>query len=183
MIRSREDLRFYLQEDKKQYDLRHPWWLGIFCGSELSHAYRLVRSLRKYEYALNDSYSFWGKLRLAFRTLSHKRLAFKYKIFIVPNRVGYGLRIRHFGGGIYINCHSMGNYCGITSGVVVGNKGSNENRATIGNNVGLTLGCKIIGKINIGDNVTVAPNSVVVKDVPSNAIVSGISAKILKFKE
>lgn len=55
--------------------------------------------------------------------------------------------------------------------------------ATIGNNVDLTIGCKVIGGIKIGDNVTVAPNSVVVKDVPANAIVSGIPAKILKMKE
>lgn len=53
----------------------------------------------------------------------------------------------------------------------------------IGNNVDLTVGCKVIGGVHIGDNVTVAPNSVVVKDVPANAIVSGIPATILKMKE
>lgn len=77
----------------------------------------------------------------------------------------------------------MGCYCSANAGVVVGNKDSQENRASIGNNVSLNVGCKVIGKINIGDNVIVAPNSVVVKDVPTNAIVSGIPAKIIKFKE
>ena len=47
----------------------------------------------------------------------------------------------------------------------------------------MTTGCKVVGKITVGNNVIIAPNSVVVKDVPDNAIVSGIPAKILKFKE
>lgn len=42
---------------------------------------------------------------------------------------------------------------------------------------------KIIGKIKIGDNAVVCPNSVVIKDVPANAIVSGVPAQIVKIKE
>ncbi len=45
----------------------------------------------------------------------------------------------------------------------------------------MTSGCKIIGGISVGDNVIIAPNTVVVKDVPPNAVVSGIPSKILKF--
>ena len=37
--------------------------------------------------------------------------------------------------------------------------------------------------MKIGDNVTIAPNAVVVKDVPDNAIVAGVPAKVIKFKE
>ncbi len=74
----------------------------------------------------------------------------------------------------------MGEWCTVTGGVVVGNRGSQQNRPTIGNNVSLTLGCKVIGLIHIGDNVIVGPNSVVVKDVPANSVVSGIPARIIK---
>lgn len=45
----------------------------------------------------------------------------------------------------------------------------------------MTIGSKIIGGVTIGSNVIVAPNSVVVKDVPDNAVVSGIPAKILSI--
>lgn len=76
----------------------------------------------------------------------------------------------------------MGNYCAINCGVLVGNKHSRYEIPVIGDNVDLTAGCKVIGRVNIGNNVIVAPNSVVVKDVPDNAIVTGIPAKILKFK-
>ena len=54
---------------------------------------------------------------------------------------------------------------------------------SINNHVDLTTGCKTIGPISIGDNTIVAPNSVVFKDVPEGAVVSGIPAKILKIKE
>ena len=46
--------------------------------------------------------------------------------------------------------------------------------------VELTLGCKVIGGITIGNNVIVAPNSVVVKDVPDNSVVSGVPARTIK---
>ncbi len=74
----------------------------------------------------------------------------------------------------------MGENCRINGGVVVGNKDSQANIAVIGNNVRLSIGCKIIGKIFIGDNAIVAPNSVVIKDVPSGAVVSGVPAIIIK---
>ena len=78
---------------------------------------------------------------------------------------------------------SMGDYCRVQSGVVVGNVGDNEHRPVIGNHVALGLGCKVYGKITIGDNVSVLPNAVVTHDVPANAIVGGVPARIIKYKE
>lgn len=74
----------------------------------------------------------------------------------------------------------MGKNCSVNKGVVIGNKKGQENRAVIGDNCWFTLGCKIIGKVYIGDNVIVCQNSVVVKDVESNSIVSGVPAKVIK---
>lgn len=99
----------------------------------------------------------------------------------MPNTVGPGLRIPHLNGGIIVNCKSIGNNCTINSGVIIGNNDRGE-LAEIGDNVNLTVGCKIIGGVHIGNNAVVAPNSVVVKDVPENAVVSGIPATILKNK-
>ena len=42
---------------------------------------------------------------------------------------------------------------------------------------------KYWGGVKIGNNVTIAPNAVVVKDVPDNVVVGGVPAKILKIKE
>ncbi len=57
----------------------------------------------------------------------------------------------------------------------------NTQIAEIGDNVELAVGCKVIGRIIIGNNVIVAPNAVVVKDVPDNAIVGGVPATIIKI--
>ena len=182
MIKTKKELNFYLEEDKKQFPMSIPWRLGIYIGNEKSHAWRLVRALRYYEYALNNSNSLFGKIRLIFRKIRYSQLRLKTGIFLPPNTIGYGLKILHFNGGIYINAKSIGNYCILTSGVVVGAKNNQDCKPIIGNNVNLTLGCKIIGEIKIGDNVVVAPNSVVIKDVADNEVVSGIPAQIIKHK-
>ena len=85
------------------------------------------------------------------------------------------------GGGIIINANSIGNYCGANVGVVIGNNHGYDDRPHIGDHVALTMGCKIYGSIRIGNNVIVAPNSVVVKDIPDNCVVSGVPAKIIKY--
>ena len=85
-------------------------------------------------------------------------------------------------GGILLNIKKCGNYCGFNAGVLIGNVESQDNRPTLGNYVAFGPGAKAFGKLIIGDNVFVAPNAVVTKDVPENAIVGGIPAKIIKFK-
>lgn len=77
----------------------------------------------------------------------------------------------------------MGENCTIQSGVVIGNVGDSDHRPVIGNKVNFGLGCKVYGKIHIGNNVSILPNAVVTKDVPDNAIVGGVPAKIIKYMD
>lgn len=185
MITSKVILKEYIAADKsrnmvncsRKYLLIEPFLslFGVVRESFYVRKYLLV--LRKLEYYINVRTHFGGGyLMRIYYTIKWKRLSNKYGIYIHPNTVGKGLYIPHFNGGIQLNCISMGDFCSVSSGVV-GNKGSQDNRAIIGNNVGLTIGCKVIGKVVLGNNVIVAPNSVVIKDVPDNAIVSGIPAK------
>jgi len=74
----------------------------------------------------------------------------------------------------------VGKNCLITPEVVIGTKHTFDNVPTIGDNVEIALRAKIIGKVSIGNNVVIAPNLVVVKDIPDNCVVSGIPAKIIK---
>lgn len=188
MIQSRNELKFYIHEDIKcNLNNKNVSWLEYHIKKIIGHegimACEYLKCLRHLEFYTNCSNSFYDKLFKNYYQVKLHRLSLKYGIQIHPNTCGYGLRLLHFkvGGGIILNCKSMGNYCSVNAGVVVGNKDSQENIATIGDNVKLNVGCKVIGKISIGDNVIVAPNSVVVKDVPTNAIVSGVPAKILRF--
>ena len=188
MIQSKQDLRFYIREDKKRnigaYKIGALKY--IVCrlyGTDQIKAFRLLKALRKLEYAKNVLRKRWvfGKLEYAVRQWHYHRLEERYDIAIGTNMVGYGFKLPHVvGGGIIINCNSMGNYCSANVGVVVGNNHAWNDRPVIGDNVGLTMGCKVYGGITIGNNVTVAPNSVVIKDVPDNCVVSGIPAKIIK---
>lgn len=186
MITSKVILKEYIAADKsrnmvncsRKYLLIEPFLslFGVVRESFYVRKYLLV--LRKLEYYINVRTHFvGGYLMRIYYTIKWKRLSNKYGIYIHPNTVGKGLYIPHFNGGIQLNCISMGEFCSVSSSVVVGNKGTQDNRAIIGNNVELTIGCKVIGKVVLGNNVIVAPNSVVIKDVPDNAIVSGVPAK------
>lgn len=192
MITSKVMLKEYIAADKsrnmvncsRKYLLIEPFLslFGVVRESFYVRKYLLV--LRKLEYYTNVRTHFGGgNLMRIYYTIKWKRLSNKYGIYIHPNTVGKGLYIPHFNGGIQLNCISMGDFCSVSSGVVVGNKGSQDNRAIIGNNVGLTIGCKVIGKVVLGNNVIVAPNSVVIKNIPDNAVVSGVPAKIIKARE
>lgn len=70
-------------------------------------------------------------------------------------------------------------------GVVFGNKTEKEdnNPVTVGDNCYFGLGVKILGSVKIGNNVTIGANAVVTKDIPDNAVVGGIPAKIIKIKQ
>lgn len=84
----------------------------------------------------------------------------------------------------------IGNNVLIYSGVVLGNReGSLDNgygvkrHPTIGNNVLLGTGAKILGNITIGNNVKIGANSVVLHDIPDNYTAVGVPARIISKKK
>ena len=189
MIKTKKDLKFYIEEDRKRNGIpknRIGYISRLIVGSEHACVFRYLKCLRHLEYHLNNSRgNIYHKCMYIYYKFKHTRLGFKYNISIEPNKCGYGLRLMHLsgGGGILLNVESVGNYCGFNAGVLLGNKGNQENRPILGDYVAFGPGAKAFGKIEIGDNVFVAPNAVVTKDVPDNCIVGGIPAKIIKYKE
>lgn len=181
MIKTKEDLKLYLSEDRKQYTLPKFWRLGLLLGLEKCHIWRFIRNLRLYEYAINNSNGIYGKIRLILRKIRFSHLKLKTGVMVLPNTIGYGFKILHMTGGIMISCKEAGNYLTVSGGVVVGQIGKLENIPTIGNKVNLAVGAKVMGKIKIGDNVMVAPNSLVIRNVPSDCTVFGVPAKKLKI--
>ena len=186
MIKTRKDLKFYLKEDAKRNHCYgyFRYMALLLVGAECACAFRYIKCLRNLEYHLNNSKSsLWHKIWYQYYRIKKSRLGMKYSISIHPNTCGYGLRIMHLsgGGGVRIGA-TCGNYCGFNSGVLLGNIGDINHRPQIGNYVAFGPGAKAFGKLIIGNNVFVAPNAVVTKDVPDNAIVGGIPAKILKYK-
>lgn len=183
MIKSKKDLRFYLQEDAKRNGVNtNPliFFVLLLAGREKYHVYKYLKCLRKCEYHCNNQH----KIRYAYYLLKLSRLGLRYNLRIPINVCGYGLRICHIagGGGILLNAEKIGNYCGFNAGVLLGNKDDVANKPIIGDYVAFGPGSKAIGRINIGTNVFVAPNAVVTKDIPDNVTVGGIPAKIISEK-
>lgn len=112
-----------------------------------------------------------------------KYLSRKTMIQIYPKtRIGKGLYIGH-DGPIIVNPDAIiGNNVNIAAGVVIGqeNRGKRIGAPKIGNQVWIGANSVIVGNINIGDDVLIAPLSYVNIDVPSHSIVIGNPAKIIK---
>lgn len=100
---------------------------------------------------------------------------------IPPHTLGFGVKIYHWGWMIVNTKAKIGKNLTIYPGVTVG--GKEQGVPSIGDNVFLGLGSKVFGDVRIGNNVIVAPNAVVVNDVPDNCVVGGVPAKIIKKKE
>ena len=95
--------------------------------------------------------------------------------------IGYGLRLPHKGNIVIHPKVKIGNLCEIMQGVTIGNNimKSRDEVATIGNQVMICAGAKIIGNVKIGNTVVIGANAVVNKDIPDYTMVGGVPAKIL----
>lgn len=109
----------------------------------------------------------------------------KYGLEIPPEtRIGKGLYLGH-AFNITINGDSIiGENCNIHKGVVIGrvNRGERKGCPTLGNMVWVGINAAIVGKITIGDDVLIAPNSYVNVDIPSHSVVFG-NPCIIKHRE
>ncbi len=93
--------------------------------------------------------------------------------------VGRNFVIDHFGGIVISGYAKFGDNCRIRNGVVVGIRRVEERSApTIGNDVDIGSGAKILGPIRIGNNVLIGANAVVICDVPDNSIAVGVPAVV-----
>lgn len=92
--------------------------------------------------------------------------------------VGGGLVVQH-GYGTIIAPRKIGKNCWVNQGVTIGYT-NDDDCPTLGDNVTVYAGAKILGNVHIGNNVVVAANAVVVKDVEDNCVVGGVPAKVIK---
>lgn len=96
-------------------------------------------------------------------------------------RIGRGLFIDHGMGVVIGETAVIGDDCTLYHGVTLGGTTwrKEKRHPTLGNNVVVGAGAKILGPIVIGDNARVGSNSVVTKDVPANATVVGIPGRVI----
>ena len=124
-----------------------------------------------------------GKYFLARNYADKTRL--KTGIEIHPGaKIGKGFVIDHGMGVVIGETTEIGNNVLIYQGVTLGGTGkeTGKRHPTIGNNVVIGCGAKVLGPVNIGDNAKIAANAVVLTDVPPDSTAVGAPAKIIKIK-
>jgi serine O-acetyltransferase len=101
-----------------------------------------------------------------------------------PTEIGPGLLIGHIGCIVINGAARLGGNCTVLHGVTIGSSDHKDKPGSpqIGNNVYIGAGAKILGNIVVGDNVVVGANCVVIRDVPDNAVVVGIPARIVSYE-
>lgn len=98
--------------------------------------------------------------------------------------IGKGLFIDHGMGVVIGETAEIGDNVTLFHGVTLGGTGKDTGKRhpTVGNNVIIGSGAKVLGPILIGDGVKIGANSVVLKDVPANCTAVGIPAKFIYKK-
>ena len=97
-------------------------------------------------------------------------------------KIGKRLVIDHGMGIVIGETAEVGDDCLIYHGVTLGGTGkdSGKRHPTIGNNVLIGTGAKVLGPFSVGDNSRIAANSVVLKEIPPDSTAVGVPARIVK---
>jgi len=112
-----------------------------------------------------------------------QRAARKTGIEIHPGAtIGKGLFIDHGNGVIIGETTIIGDNVTLYQGVTLGGTGKEHGKRhpTIGNNVMISAGAKVLGSFSIGDNSKIGAGSVVLSEVPPNSTVVGVPGRVVK---
>lgn len=134
------------------------------------------RNTRKFHYYFRKAQTTDNRLLKLYYRFRFGKIKEKYGIELSHcARIGQGLYVGH-PYNITINSKAiLGNNINIHKGVTIGqeNRGKRKGVPTIGNRVWIGINAVIVGNINIGNDVLIAPNSYVNCDVPDHSVVFG----------
>ena len=97
-------------------------------------------------------------------------------------KIGKGLFIDHGMGVVIGETAEIGDNCTLYQGVTLGGTGKDvgKRHPTLGDNVMVGAGAKVLGPLNIGSGSKIASNAVVLKDIPENSTAVGIPAQVVR---
>lgn len=125
---------------------------------------------------------FYGKKLFLIARLISQFSRFLTGIEIHPGaKIGDGLFIDHGSGVVIGETTEIGNNVTLYQGVTLGGTGKEKGKRhpTIGNNVVISTGAKVLGSFTVGDNAKIGAGSVVLKPVPPNSTVVGVPGKVV----
>ena len=164
---------YYRYYGNDRYSILKRLFLGLPIELRFLRAFRMAQYYRNRKMCILQ-YLYWE--------LKKRRLAVKTHIQIPTiTRIGKGLYIGHFGRVIVNPRAVLGNNITINTGVTIGqtNRGKMQGVPTIADNVWIGTNAVIVGGINVGTDVLIAPNAFVNFDVPPHSVVVGNPAKII----
>ncbi|MDO4539700.1 MAG: serine O-acetyltransferase [Syntrophomonadaceae bacterium] len=96
-------------------------------------------------------------------------------------KLGRGVFIDHGSGIVIGETAEVGDNVTLYQGVTLGGTGKEKGKRhpTIGNNVTISTGAKVLGSFTVGDNVRIGAGSVVLKAVPANCTVVGVPGRVV----
>ena len=142
----------------------------------LYSGFKAVRSHRK------ANWFYKHNLKFIARWIS-QRSRHKTGIEIHPGAtIGKGLFIDHGMGVVIGETTVIGDNCTIYQNVTLGGTGKDTGKRhpTLGNNVLVGSGAKVLGPFTVGDNARIAAGAVVLSEVPANATAVGVPARVVK---
>jgi len=97
-------------------------------------------------------------------------------------KIGKGLFIDHGSSVVIGETAEIGDNCTLYQGVTLGGTGKDvgKRHPTLGNNVMVGSGAKVLGPFKVGDNSKIAANAVVLSEVPENSTAVGIPARVVR---
>ena len=163
----KEEIRIIKERDPA---IHTPMEVFLYPSFKVMIHYRIAHKLY-----LNKHY-FWA------RWISQRAVR-KTGIEIHPGaQIGKGLFIDHGNGVIIGETTIVGDNVTLYQGVTLGGTGKEQGKRhpTIGNNVMISAGAKVLGSFKIGDNSKIGAGSVVLEEVPPNSTVVGVPGRVVK---
>ena len=164
-----EDIRAYQKNDPAAHSAAEI--LLLYNGLHATIDYRIAHWLHTHGLRfLARSVSQWSKMWTG--------------IEIHPGaKIGRRLVIDHGTGIVIGETAELGDDCLLYQGVTLGGTGKDigKRHPTLGNNVMVGAGAKVLGPFRVGDNARIAANSVVLREVPPNATVVGVPGHIVRL--
>lgn len=182
-VHNKEQLKRALALEKELY-LPKGWnkqKLLKFLTNDISfHLYRYVSYLRKAEYH-HSQRGLYHKLLYVFYLRRKNTLGIKLGLDIRLNTFDEGLLIYHAGNIVVNGLARIGKNCKLHGSNCIGNNGKTGDVPTIGSNVRLGVGAKVIGGVYLADNITVAAGAVVIHSCDiKGATLAGVPARVVK---
>ena len=179
MIHTYNELKFYILADRIMNGIPTnisvtTWFSLLFSKSFIGFKIRFLHALRCYSY-YKRTHGIINRIKRLYYGRQFRKLSLKLGYSLGEDVFGYGLVLPHYGTIVVGGTNSVGNYAVMHTSTCIA-----DCNCIIGNNFDFATGSIISKHVTIGNNVATCANSCITKNVPSNSLVAGSPAKVVR---